>query len=84
MYKRQVRGSIKEVLEHFEQVDPRGEFVVLVSPNTDEAPKVSMEELVKLVDQLVATGASKKDAIKQVAKQNDVSKNDLYDFYHQG
>ena len=79
-----IRGSIKEVLAHFEQVDPRGEFVVLISPNTDETPKVSMDELVKRVDQLVATGTSKKDAIKQVAKQNGVSKNDLYDFYHQG
>ena len=36
------------------------------------------------LDDLVEKGESKKDAIKQVAKQNKVSKNELYDQYHQG
>ncbi|KRL63098.1 16S rRNA (cytidine(1402)-2'-O)-methyltransferase [Lactobacillus psittaci] len=77
------RGSISEVLDHFKTTEPRGEFVVLVSPNTEEVA-VSLADLVKLVDELVASGKSKKDAIKEVAKENGVSKNDLYDFYHQG
>lgn len=45
---------------------------------------LSWNELIKLVDKLVAEGTSKKDAIKQVAKENKVSKNELYEQYHQG
>lgn len=79
-----IRGSISEINEYFTENDPRGEFVVLVSPNTKEEAQLSWDELVKKVSQLVDEGKSKKDAIKQVAKENGVSKNELYDKYHQG
>lgn len=78
-----VRGTIKEVSEHFEKHAPRGEFVILVSPNTQEPAQLSWDELMKQVDDLVEAGSYKKDAIKEVAKQNNVSKNELYDKYHQ-
>lgn len=78
-----VRGNVDELVDHFTQTAPRGEFVILVSPNEDEPEQLSWEELVKLVDQEVVRGISKKDAIKQVAKVNRVSKNELYDHYHQ-
>lgn len=78
-----IRGSVKEVIEYFNQNDPRGEFVVLVSPNEDQEVTLSWPELIKQVDELVAQDISKKDAIKQVAKENKVSKNELYDKYHQ-
>lgn len=79
-----VRGTIAEVTDYFVQNAPRGEFVILVSPNTEEPEQLSWPELIKLVNDLVEKGNSKKDAIKQVAKQNHVSKNELYDQYHQG
>ncbi|QNQ81437.1 16S rRNA (cytidine(1402)-2'-O)-methyltransferase [Lactobacillus sp. PV034] len=78
-----IRGSVKEVIDYFDQNDPRGEFVVLVSPNEDQEETLSWPELIKQVDELVAQDISKKDAIKQVAKENKVSKNELYDKYHQ-
>lgn len=78
-----IRGSISEVAEYFTKNAPRGEFVILVSPNTEKVKQLSWPELFKLVDKLVEAGKSKKDAIKQVAKENKVSKNELYDQYHQ-
>lgn len=79
-----VRGSIAEVAAHFKKIAPRGEFVLLVSPNTAAKVQPTWPELIAAVDHLVAAGQSKKDAIKQVAKENLVSKNELYDQYHQG
>lgn len=79
-----LRGSICEINEYFEENDPRGEYVVLVSPNTKETETLSWEALIQKVKALVAKDTSKKDAIKQVAKQYHVSKNELYDKYHQG
>ena len=78
-----IRGTVKEVNEYFAEHDPRGEFVVLVSPNEEQEEVLSWSELIKEVDALVAQNISKKDAIKQVAKSNKVSKNELYDQYHQ-
>lgn len=78
-----IRGTVEEVSTYFAQNAPRGEFVILISPNTDAPKTLSTKELIALVDKLVKTGKSKKDAIKQVAKENNVSKNELYDEYHQ-
>ena len=78
-----IRGTISEVTNYFEQNAPRGEFVILVSPNTKQAEKLSWTALIALVEQLVAKGKSKKTAIKEIAQENHVSKNELYDRYHQ-
>ena len=78
-----VRGSVEEITDYFDNNAPRGEFVILVSPNTEAPKQLSWEELIKLVNDLVDQGKSKKDAIKQVAKEHHVSKNELYDQYHQ-
>lgn len=77
-----IRGSIEEVNAYFARNKPRGEFVILISPN-QQVSKPSWPDLLKLVTNLVKQGKSKKDAIKQVARENNVSKNELYDRYHQ-
>ncbi|RMC49267.1 16S rRNA (cytidine(1402)-2'-O)-methyltransferase [Lactobacillus sp. ESL0263] len=78
-----VRGTITELNDYFEENAPRGEFVILVSPNAKEQEQLSWDELIALVDQRVQLGDSKKIAIKEVAQANNVSKNELYDRYHQ-
>ena len=78
-----IRGTISEVTDYFEQNAPRGEFVVLISPNTAQEMQLSWTELIKAVNRLVDTGESKKSAIKTVAQENNVSKNELYERYHQ-
>lgn len=78
-----VRGTITELNDYFEENVPRGEFVILVSPNDKEQEQLSWDELIALVDQRVQLGDSKKVAIKEVAQANNVSKNELYDRYHQ-
>ena len=78
-----IRGTISEVTDYFEQNAPRGEFVVLISPNAAQETQLSWAELIKAVNRLVDTGESKKSAIKTVAQDNNVSKNELYERYHQ-
>lgn len=78
-----VRGTMAELNQYFTQNAPRGEFVILVSPNMQEAEHLSWPELISLVDKRVAKGESKKSAIKEVAQANGISKNQLYDRYHQ-
>lgn len=78
-----IRGTVQEVSQYFSENQPRGEFVILVSPNTEETEHLSWPELIELVDERVDQGESKKSAIKEVAQANQVSKNELYDRYHQ-
>ena len=78
-----IRGTVQEVSQYFSENQPRGEFVILVSPNTEESEQLSWPELIELVDERVDQGESKKSAIKEVAQANQVSKNELYDRYHQ-
>lgn len=78
-----IRGTISEVTAYFKEQAPRGEFVILVSPNTQQSEQLSWAELIDLVNELVANGESKKTAIKEVAQNNHISKNELYDRYHQ-
>ncbi len=78
-----IRGTISEVTDYFKQNAPRGEFVVLISPNVAQETQLSWVELIKSVNRLVDKGESKKSAIKTVAQENNVSKNELYERYHQ-
>ncbi len=79
-----LRGTISELTAYFEENEPRGEFVVLVSPNSEPVQSVSESQLIAETTELVNQGVSKKDAIKRVAKTYGVSKNELYERYHQG
>ncbi|RHW52514.1 16S rRNA (cytidine(1402)-2'-O)-methyltransferase [Lactobacillus bombicola] len=78
-----IRGTLEEVTNYFKQNTPRGEFVILISPNSDQPQSLTWPELIELVDRQVSQGESKKSAIKQVATTNNVSKNELYERYHQ-
>ncbi|RMC38395.1 16S rRNA (cytidine(1402)-2'-O)-methyltransferase [Lactobacillus sp. ESL0236] len=78
-----IRGTLEEVTNYFKQNTPRGEFVILISPNSDQLQSLTWPELIELVDRQVSQGESKKSAIKQVATTNNVSKNELYERYHQ-
>jgi len=70
------RGKITEMIKKFSSVRPRGEFVIVIEGDKAvEKVKVDPELLVK---DLVASGVSKSNAVKIVAKRLKVPKNELY------
>ena len=74
MYESVEEGTLGE----FEIEEARGEYVVIVHASEKEEkskPEGSIEEQ---VGALIASGVSKKDAIKQVAKQNGLPKDEVY------
>lgn len=80
-----LRGSLTEILAYFKEQAPRGEFVVLVAGNTH--PVVQADPYAELnnhdyVAALVETGQPAKAAIKQVAKQRGIPKQQVYQDYH--
>jgi len=75
-----VRTTLGEAIAKYEENAPKGEFVLVVAG----APLVQKEkptasDAAKRVSQLMEEGLSRKDAIKQTAKELDLPKNVVYD-----
>ncbi|MFD0897530.1 16S rRNA (cytidine(1402)-2'-O)-methyltransferase [Loigolactobacillus binensis] len=86
-YESFLRGTLAEALVWFNEHDPRGEFVILVAGNPQ--PTMTTEnayadlDLHDYVAQLISEGSDAKTAIKTVAKQRAVPKQEVYKAYHQ-
>ena len=75
-----IRTTLGGALELYAQQPPKGEFVLVVAgaePVVKEAATV--DDAATRVAQLMEEGLSRKDAIKQTAKELDLPKNVVYD-----
>ena len=76
------RGTIEEILTVVD--DMKGEMVIVVEGAMDVEEDVVFEQSIEEhVNEYIEKGMSTKDAIKEVAKQRNVSKNVVYQEYHQ-
>lgn len=71
-------GKISDVFENTN--DFKGEFVIVVSPTNDLI--VDEMNIVDSVNFYIKKGINKMDAIKMVAKERKMPKNDIYKEYH--
>ncbi|MGB4984656.1 MAG: 16S rRNA (cytidine(1402)-2'-O)-methyltransferase [Erysipelotrichaceae bacterium] len=74
-------GVISEVIDNLTQI--KGEFVIVIEGNKELVKKDINEDLVLEIDQLVSSNLSVKEAIKEISKKYGLSKNEVYQFYHQ-
>ena len=75
-----VRTTLGQALEKYTETPPKGEFVLVVdgaAPVEKEAP--TTVDAAQRVRELMAEGISRKDAIKQTAKELGLPKNAVYD-----
>ena len=75
-----IRGNISEVLLVAEGC--KGEMVLVLEGKVLQKQHPTEEEMIQQVDSLTATGLSVSDAIKQVAKELNVAKNEIYNLVH--
>jgi len=75
-----IRTTLQGALDYYQELAPRGEYVlVLEGAEPPEETELSMDDALQLVVQKIEQGLSKKDAVKQVAKETGFAKNALYD-----
>ncbi|MCD7840117.1 MAG: 16S rRNA (cytidine(1402)-2'-O)-methyltransferase [Erysipelotrichaceae bacterium] len=75
------RGTIEEILEVVD--DMKGEMVIVVEGNTIQTEEPIFEQTIEEhVNEYIDKGMTTKDAIKEVAKIRNVSKNIIYNEYH--
>ncbi len=74
------RTTLGQALEHYAANPPKGEFVLVVEGAAPaKAEGATAADAAQRVAELVAQGISRKDAIKQTAKELELPKNVVYD-----
>lgn len=80
LHEQVVRLQLGEAVPYYTENPPRGEFVLVVAGADEPKPaQVTQDDALRLVREKMATGASTKDAVKEVAKLTGLPKNQLYE-----
>ena len=75
-----VRTTLAEAIDKYTEQPPRGEFVLVVAgAAVKEKQEATVEDAASHVAALMEQGLSRKDAIKQTAKDLNLPKNVVYD-----
>lgn len=75
-----VRTTLGQAITHYQENPPKGEFVLILAGAQPVQPELPDEQdAATRVKQLMEEGLSRKDAIKQTAKELNMPKNAVYD-----
>ncbi len=75
-----VRTTLGQAIEKYQENPPKGEFVLVVAGAPEQEKETATpDDAAARVAQLMEEGLSRKDAIKQTAKELDLPKNVVYD-----
>ncbi|MQS89338.1 16S rRNA (cytidine(1402)-2'-O)-methyltransferase [Companilactobacillus mishanensis] len=78
-----LRGTLDQVIDYYAENEPKGEYVLVIAGKPEQEVEVMTDnELVKAVDHLIEAGNKPNKAIKEVATQNDLKKQTVYNLYH--
>ena len=80
LHEQTLRMSLSAAVDYYNANEPRGEYVLVVSGREKRTgPAVTLEEGVAMVLQRKAEGLRMKDAVRQVADDTGLNRNELYD-----
>ena len=75
-----LRMTLDEDLAYYTENDPRGEYVLILEGAAEASEEaLTLEDAVSLALERIASGASKKDAVREVSRETGFPKNALYD-----
>ena len=75
-----IRTTLNGAIELYQQQAPKGEFVLVVAGAPEqEEETASAQDAKSRVEELMAQGLSRKDAVKQTAQELNLPKNAVYD-----
>lgn len=74
-----LRMTLGEALAYYTENDPRGEYVLILEGAAEASEEaLTLEDAVSLALERIASGASKKDAVREVSRETGFPKNALY------
>ncbi len=75
-----LRGTVEELLEVSDTL--KGEMVVMVEGAVMEEKVLDTNDILARYESLLEEGMSRKDAVKEIAKETGFKKNQIYDLVH--
>ena len=74
------RGTLSELIEKFNQIEPRGEFVLLIDrfENSSKLQVPSSKSLAERVQELENEGSDNRAALKQAAREFGLNRSEAY------
>lgn len=72
------RGTIKEAIAHYTQIEPKGEFTLVVAGEELGVPVLSEDALKEELFQIMAQGISRSQAARQLAQLTKLPRRQLY------
>lgn len=79
LHEQTLRTTLFQAVALYEQQEPRGEYVLVIAGAQPlEEPAVTLEEGVRRVLHLRESGVKMKDAVRTVAGETNLNKNELY------
>ena len=72
------RGTLGEAVSHTENVEPRGEYAIVIEPAPSQNVEVTDEDISRELSQRMGSGLSKRDAIDEVTAALGVPRNRVY------
>ena len=75
-----LRMTLREAADLYTRQPPRGEYVLIVEGAAEiKTPQPSLEEALSRVSELMESGLTRKDAVRQVSGETGLPKNALYE-----
>ena len=75
-----VRTTLSQAIQKYTEQPPKGEFVLVVAGAPEkEVEAITEDVILARLQELIDSGLSKKDAIKQTAAELSLPKNEVYD-----
>ena len=76
-----LRGPISEILNELDDI--KGEIVLVIAGYVKDEYVLALDDIRFMVEEEMAQGLSKSEAIKKISKELNVSKNQIYQELHE-
>lgn len=83
MYEECVRDDLENIINNFNVITLKGEFVIVVEGNNNDVDYSDLN-LIDHVNLYISDGFEKMEAIKKTSKDLNLSKSEVYKKYHEG
>ena len=83
MYEECVRDELENIINNFNVIRLKGEFVIVVEGNNNDVDYSDLN-LIDHVNLYISDGFEKMEAIKKTSKDLNLSKSEVYKKYHEG
>lgn len=79
LHEQTIRTTLGGALEHFVQIPPKGEFVLVIDGAPEEENELTIDDALELVERYMGEGLGRKAACKKAAADTGFSSNELYE-----